>query len=136
MVALNWQKIDEGVMLNEGMFAGSGGWVLKPPVYQSSSTKYPHEGTDHSSSFSVEVIAGQNLEPPEDVDPVNFKPYLKCELHVEIPGNWEGLAPGKEKDGEFKAKIKPSRGSSPDFKRQIMKFDRLPSIVPELGFVR
>jgi Phosphatidylinositol-specific phospholipase C, Y domain/Phosphatidylinositol-specific phospholipase C, X domain len=136
MVALNWQKIDEGVMLNEGMFAGSGGWVLKPPMYQSSSTKYPHEGTDHSSSFSVEVIAGQDLEPPEDVGPFDFKPYLKCELHLEIPGNWEDISPGKEKDGEFKAKIKPSKSSNPDFKRQTMKFDKLPSIVPELGFIR
>lgn len=136
MVALNWQKIDEGVMLNEGMFAGSGGWVLKPPMYQSSSTKYPHEGTDHNSWFSVEVIAGQYLEAPESVDPADFKPYLKCELHVDIPGNWEDLAPGKEKDGEFKAKTKTSKGSNPDFKQQVLKFEKLPSIVPELGFVR
>ena len=31
VVALNWQNWDEGMMLNEGMFAGSGGYVLKPP---------------------------------------------------------------------------------------------------------
>lgn len=136
MVALNWQKIDEGVMLNEGMFAGSGGWALKPPMYQSSSSTYPHEGTDHSSSLSIEVLAGQDLEPPADVASTDFKPYLKCELHVEIPGNWEEITPGKEKDGEFKRKIKPSKGNTPDFKGQIMKFDKLPSIVPELGFVR
>lgn len=30
VVALNWQKWDEGMMLNEGMFAGTGGYVLKP----------------------------------------------------------------------------------------------------------
>lgn len=30
IVALNWQKWDEGMMLNEGMFAGTGGYVLKP----------------------------------------------------------------------------------------------------------
>lgn len=30
IVALNWQRWDEGMMLNEGMFAGTGGWVLKP----------------------------------------------------------------------------------------------------------
>lgn len=30
VVALNWQQWDEGMMLNEGMFAGTGGWVLKP----------------------------------------------------------------------------------------------------------
>lgn len=31
VVALNWQRWDEGMMLNEGMFAGTGGYVLKPP---------------------------------------------------------------------------------------------------------
>lgn len=30
VVALNWQRWDEGMMLNEGMFAGTGGYVLKP----------------------------------------------------------------------------------------------------------
>lgn len=30
VVALNWQNWDEGMMLNEGMFAGTSGWVLKP----------------------------------------------------------------------------------------------------------
>jgi hypothetical protein len=30
VVALNWQNWDEGMMLNEGMFAGTGGFVLKP----------------------------------------------------------------------------------------------------------
>jgi hypothetical protein len=30
IVALNWQSWDAGMMLNEGMFAGTGGYVLKP----------------------------------------------------------------------------------------------------------
>lgn len=30
VVALNWQKWDEGMMLNEGMFTGTHGYVLKP----------------------------------------------------------------------------------------------------------
>lgn len=30
IVALNWQQNDDGMMLNEGMFAGAGGYVLKP----------------------------------------------------------------------------------------------------------
>jgi phosphatidylinositol phospholipase C, delta len=30
IVALNWQNWDEGMMLNEAMFAGTGGMVLKP----------------------------------------------------------------------------------------------------------
>jgi hypothetical protein len=38
VVALNWQRWDEGMMLNEGMFAGTGGYVLKPPGIQSTIT--------------------------------------------------------------------------------------------------
>ncbi|KAK3692886.1 phospholipase C [Podospora appendiculata] len=34
IVALNWQNWDEGMMLNEGMFAGTGGYVLKPAGYR------------------------------------------------------------------------------------------------------
>lgn len=30
IIALNWQETDEGMMLNEGMFTGTGGYVLKP----------------------------------------------------------------------------------------------------------
>lgn len=43
IVALNWQRWDEGMMLNEGMFAGTGGYVLKPEG------KRP---PDHNSSMS------------------------------------------------------------------------------------
>ncbi|KAK0621270.1 PLC-like phosphodiesterase [Bombardia bombarda] len=48
IVALNWQNWDEGMMLNEGMFAGTGGYVLKPAGY-----RYEEERrviTDGSSS--------------------------------------------------------------------------------------
>src|SRR5262245_32388569 len=34
VVALNWQNCDKGMMLNRGMFAGTNGWVLKPPEYR------------------------------------------------------------------------------------------------------
>lgn len=34
VVALNWQKWDEGMMMNEGMFAGTGGYVLKPEGFR------------------------------------------------------------------------------------------------------
>jgi hypothetical protein len=31
MVALNWQNFDEGMVINNAFFSGTGGWVLKPP---------------------------------------------------------------------------------------------------------
>lgn len=30
VVSLNWQNYDTGMQVNEGMFVGSGGWILKP----------------------------------------------------------------------------------------------------------
>src|SRR4051812_32067233 len=36
LVALNWQNLDKGMMLNHGMFVGTHGWRLKPPGYRSS----------------------------------------------------------------------------------------------------
>lgn len=41
IVALNWQETDEGMMLNEGMFAGTGGYVLKPEGTLASFNMYP-----------------------------------------------------------------------------------------------
>lgn len=135
MVALNWQRIDAGVMLNEGMFTSTGGWVLKPKEYRSSA-QYSENSGEHGSKFSIEFLAGQNIEPPKDVDADDFKPYVKCELHIEIPENWESTSSSKEKDGEFKDKIKHGKGIHPKFKNQSLKFENLPNIVPELGFVR
>src|SRR2546423_8065853 len=34
MVVLNWQRLDKAKMLNEGMFTGEEGWVLKPKWYR------------------------------------------------------------------------------------------------------
>lgn len=34
MVALNWQQLNAAIMMNEAMFAGTGGWVLKPQGYR------------------------------------------------------------------------------------------------------
>lgn len=135
MVALNWQKFDAGVMLNEGMFANTGGWILKPEPYRATA-KYTASDTTNGSRFSVDFIAGQNIDPPRDTDAQDFHPFVKCELHLEVPGNWEDMSASKEKDGEFKAKTKSSRGCHPDFKKQAIRFEKLPSVLPELGFVR
>jgi hypothetical protein len=134
MVALNWQRFDAGVMLNEGMFANTGGWVLKPESHRGHAQFVEHSG-NYDSRFSIQFFAGQNIDPPKDVDADNFHPLVKCELHIEVPENWEATT-SKEKDGEFKGKIKSSKGCNPDFKGQIIKFDQLPSSAPELGFVR
>jgi len=136
MVALNWQRIDGGIMLNEAMFANSGGWVLKPASHRSAAI-YSGEPKGYGSSFSVQFIAGQNIVPPEGIDAKDLKPYIKCEVHTEIPNEWEKMTDGKAKSvDEFKEKIKPVKGVHPDFQGQTVEFKHLPSLVPELSFLR
>lgn len=149
MVALNWQKWDEGMMLNQAMFAGSGGWVLKPQSYRSDTSGPVTKVSDESQadaivhktlSLSIEIFAGQNLPlPVGDSKPDGFRPYVKCELHVEKPEERTG-APieggGKSKEGEYKLRTKTSRGIEPDFGGERMDFVKIPEVVEELSFVR
>lgn len=149
IVALNWQKIDEGMMLNSGMFDGSGGWVLKPPAYRSAPHDPVNKVADESQadavvhktlSLSIEIFAAQDIPLPiGDSKADGFRPYVKCELHVEKPSERSG-APieggGKSKEGEYKRRTKPSRGIQPDFGGEKLEFLKIPAVVEELSFVR
>lgn len=93
MVALNWQSWDKGMMLNEGMFAGEEGWVLKPtgfhsttgPKATSASTPIPRKTLD----LTIELLAGQNIPMApgqEDSHLAHFQkvhPYVNAQLHVD-----------------------------------------------------
>ncbi|EZG03058.1 hypothetical protein H106_06574 [Trichophyton rubrum CBS 735.88] len=110
VAALNWQRYDKGMMLNKGMFAGSGGWVLKPSEYRgsaarsSSTSSSPQEqmaaavndggpnGVQASTSvrrkvnLSIEIYAGQNIMAGDGKsNHKSFHPYVACHLHVERP---------------------------------------------------
>ncbi|KAI9819455.1 MAG: hypothetical protein M1827_006903 [Pycnora praestabilis] len=151
MVALNWQKCDEGMMLNEGMFAGEGGWVLKPPGYRSidgpkqqdpapagpsQADAIPHKTLD----LRIEVLAGQDIPLPiGDDKPSGFHPYVKCELHVEKPSERSGEpieGGGRSKEGEFKMRTKSRKGIEPDFESEVLEFKGISKVVEQLSFVR
>jgi len=133
MVALNWQTMDAGMMLNEAMFANTDGWVLKPEGYRRhsipSQSPLASAGT---SRLSVEFFAGQDIPTPKGVEDAKFHPYVKCELHVESDISTDGRA----KDGEYKQSTKPSLGCDPDFQREVLRFDNIPALTPALSFVR
>ncbi|KAF2498431.1 PLC-like phosphodiesterase [Lophium mytilinum] len=142
IVALNWQKWDAGMMLNEAMFSGYGGWVLKPEGYRSASTA-DHQAsatTHHNLDLTIEFFGGQDIPlPPEEHNPKSFKPYVKCELHVEkyeersddpIPGG------GKSKGGDYKRRTKTAKTPDPDFQREIVRFSNVRGVTEELTFVR
>ena len=108
VVALNWQKWDEGMMMNEGMFAGTGGYVLKPEGFRGvKPVAVPTEGGEQTQEkqvvappssapeptiipqtldLKITVYAAQNLPLPDEGDKASgFQPYVKVELHTEPP---------------------------------------------------
>ena len=137
IVALNWQRWDEGMMLNEAMFDGTGGWVLKPPGYLGTTTSRPAPASNpgpelgeikeigkesqadaiiHKTlSLAITVLAAQDIPlPPELKSAHSFQPYVKVELHVEKPSERtgapienDGKSKDDEEDGKFKHTIKP-----------------------------
>ncbi|KAL2074009.1 hypothetical protein VTL71DRAFT_7787 [Oculimacula yallundae] len=132
MVALNWQKLDEGMMLNEGMFAGEHGWVLKPPGYRSE-TK---ESIDFQTlDLKITVLAGQHIPTPEDTEVKSFHPYVRCELHVEKEQE-EGQEPLASE--HRKRKTGYQKGDHPDFGEggAVLEFPTIRKVVEELTFVR
>ena len=148
MVALNWQKLDAGMMLNEGMFAGGDGWILKPKGYreqrEEGKRSFEHSQTDaitHKSlDLTIEVFGGQDIPLPEEGDKAeSFHPYLKCELHVEKPEERTG-APieggGRSKDGEHKRRTKSGKGVEPDFGGESLEFLKITEVAEELSFIR
>lgn len=61
-------------MLNEGQFAGTGGWVLKPQGYRgkvsgeelASDESQAEAGKYTSLNLKIEVLAAQDLPLPKD----------------------------------------------------------------------
>lgn len=137
MVALNWQNLNAAMMLNQAMFQGTQGWVLKPRGYLDAKND---PTVDHiwrgTLNLSVEVFAGQNLAPSMK----HVRPYIRCELHVEEPKERTGEAlpeGGQTKDGEFKARTEVGRGHGDnDFQRQKLEFKGIESATEDLTFVR
>ena len=145
-------------MLNEGMFVGSKGYVLKPPGYcgdnvkadgkervgddavKSQATAIEHKTLD----LSIEVLAAQDITLPlGDTRSDGFHPYVKIELHVEKPAERTG-APieggGRAKEGEYKWRGKTVRGASAgtgvDFGGEKAVWKGIQGVVEELGFIR
>ena len=145
MVALNWQSWDKGMMLNEGMFAGEEGWVLKPAGYLgtlSDTVDAEKPIKRNTLDLTIELFAGQNLPlPAEGKHASTFHPYVKCQLHVE--SRPEGRSDMKDKegrkdknDGRYKWRSKTARGMDPDFAGETIQFSNVSGVIEKLSFVR
>lgn len=141
LVALNWQNLDKGMMLNHGMFVGTHGWRLKPSGYRSSKDSPTNVIERHNLTLSIEIYAAQDLSlPPGDHSERGFKPYVNCQLHVEEP---EGDVTPDQDDASsdtekssYRRCTKSSSGRNPDFKAQKLEFPTVTGIIEELSFLR
>ncbi|KAG5981041.1 hypothetical protein E4U55_003358 [Claviceps digitariae] len=144
MAAMNWQTIDMGMMLNEGMFAGEKGWVLKPPGYQSSdryAETHDEAAPGLTLDLSISIFAGHNI-PTESDDHHEYprsgraiRPYVKVELHVERSEN----ATGREADDNtYKKMTEIGKTNNPRFpkSKKALSFTGITKVVPELSFIR
>ncbi|KAG6014073.1 hypothetical protein E4U43_006963 [Claviceps pusilla] len=143
IVALNWQQTDEGMMLNEGMFAGTGGYVLKPRGYRPtiSAASAADTVTYKTLHLKLTFLAAQNIPlPPGDRSSKGFCPYVKTELHVDACNSYAlGRAtPSDSHDAEirYKARTKTHQGTEIDFASQPISFSDVDGVVEELTFVR
>ncbi|KAK4151898.1 PLC-like phosphodiesterase [Chaetomidium leptoderma] len=143
MVAMNWQTPDEGMMLNDAMFAGTNGWVLKPTALLSNNTTTEMENMSSSSvpqrtlDLRITVLAGQFLPLPDDrrrsggfgvTSDRKFRPKVKIELHVEKP----------QRSLDYAKETAPARTDNPDWGLYPKSLDFLDvkNVVEDLSFVR
>lgn len=143
MVAMNFQYLDEGMMLNEGMFADEKGWVLKPPGYQSSdrtSETQSEAAPGRIMDLKITIYAGQHIpiqldEDDEDRSASTLRPIIKAELHVD---KLEADKDGQLHEYTYKQKTEPRKTDHPEFGADgaLLQFLSIPKVVEELSFIR
>lgn len=128
LVALNWQKVDKGMMFNEAMFAGSGGFVLKPESHLPNlSSPIALKEMEKTVDLRITILAGQNLPlPPDDDKPKSFEPYVTVTVHV------------SQAQKEKKEISKNGKGVDVAWgdRKGALHWRSLKGVVPELSFVR
>lgn len=163
MVALNWQSLDEGMMLNEGMFAGEEGYVLKPDGFRSDGIGDRVHPVRRHLNLTIRLIAGQNIPIQLDKEPSHadhLKPYVTFHLHVDThgpPGQGKvdldadaanassKYTPGKqqsageerdEDERKLKRRSRTSKTSNPDYGQTEVIWTGVPDVVEQLSFLR
>ncbi|RBR20294.1 uncharacterized protein FIESC28_05258 [Fusarium coffeatum] len=147
VVALNWQSWDLGMILNEGMFMGSDGYVLKPEGYRHDTNRSSASHDDNISiptktleKLAITVVAAQNIPLLNRTDdPAKFIPYVKIGFHTEPDAfkamTSEDQAPEQAKQAGYSGETSKSKGTSPSFGEDTIEFLNIEGVVPELAFL-
>ncbi|KAK3363577.1 PLC-like phosphodiesterase [Lasiosphaeria hispida] len=136
MVAMNWQKTDEGMMLNDGMFADTKGWVLKPASFRGDTDIDVEAIPRKTLDLRITILAGQFLPLPEVrkqsgvgvAGDKKLRPTVKLELHVEKP----------VKSVEYTRETPPRETDNPDwgYGATPLEFLDVKNVIEELSFLR
>jgi phosphatidylinositol phospholipase C, delta len=155
MVAMNWQRLDDGMMLNEAMFADENGWTLKPEGYRSKDASETHMDAipDLTTDLKITVFAGQHIFVPginENGEKArsagSLRPSVKCELHFEAYRKDRERRERRERESNASItavvptmkKTAVAETDHPDFgeKGCELSFEGIPAVVDGLSFVR
>ncbi|KAH6608521.1 1-phosphatidylinositol-4 [Trichoderma cornu-damae] len=95
--ALNWQTFSTSNQLNDALFNGSGGYVLKPAALRANGSG--DLGTGRMRRLRVHVAGATDVPLHEDRERDSIKPYLTCTLYSPLDG---GKEPPKRKTFPYK----------------------------------
>lgn len=76
--ALNWQTFDASMQLNEALFSGTDGWILKPAALRAGGNGILSTG--RKKKLSLKVAGATEVPVPDDREADEIKPYVTCTL--------------------------------------------------------
>ncbi|KAI0802122.1 1-phosphatidylinositol-4,5-bisphosphate phosphodiesterase [Xylaria sp. FL0064] len=76
--AMNWQTFGGSMQLNEAMFSGTEGFVLKPAALRAGGSGRLNNG--RRKKLRLHVAGASNVPVPEDRAAEDIKPYVTCSL--------------------------------------------------------
>ncbi|UKZ79779.1 hypothetical protein TrVFT333_007541 [Trichoderma virens FT-333] len=95
--ALNWQTFSTSNQLNDALFNGTAGYVLKPAALRAGGSG--RLGTGRMTRLRVHVAGATDVPLHEDRERDSIKPYLTCTLYSPLDADQE---PPKRKTAPYK----------------------------------
>lgn len=95
--AMNWQTFGASMQINEALFAGSGGYVLKPAALRAGGDG--NLNTGRRRKLRLHVAGASDLNLPKDRETDDIKPYVTCTL---VHPNDMNNMPPKRKTAGYK----------------------------------
>ncbi|KAI0000591.1 PLC-like phosphodiesterase [Xylariaceae sp. FL0662B] len=76
--AMNWQSFGASMQINEALFSGTEGFVLKPAALRAGG--YGRLSTGRRKRLRLHVAGASDVPVPEDHEEDDIKPYVTCTL--------------------------------------------------------